>query len=167
MPLNKMLLRIKREYKDVMDDKAADIDIEPGDTLGHFIATISGPRDTPYEGGRFKVDMRLADDFPFKPTKLKFITPIYHPNISSQTGAICMDILKDGWSPIMTIKASLLSLIILLSSPVPDDPQDAQVASHYLRDYDDYVKTAAEWTAVRAKPEEPKEPKEFKELKEV
>ncbi|KAL0094477.1 hypothetical protein J3Q64DRAFT_1652421 [Phycomyces blakesleeanus] len=158
MPLSSMMVRIKREYKDVVNDKAADIEIEPGEKLGHFIATISGPRDTPYEGGRFKVDLQLADDFPFKPTKIKFITSIYHPNISSQTGAICMDILKDGWSPIMTIKASLLSLIILLSSPVPEDPQDAQVASHYLRDYDDYARTAAHWTAVHAIPERPKSP---------
>ena len=46
-----------------------------------------------------------------------------HPNISSQTGAICLDILKDEWSPALTLKTALLSLQALLASPAPDDPQ--------------------------------------------
>lgn len=55
-----------------------------------------------------------------------------HPNISSQSGAICLDILKDQWSPALSLKTALLSLQALLSSPVPDDPQDAVVAQQVL-----------------------------------
>lgn len=51
-----------------------------------------------------------------------------HPNISSQSGAICLDILKDQWSPALTLKTALLSVQALLSTPEPDDPQDAVVA---------------------------------------
>ncbi|GER54193.1 ubiquitin-conjugating enzyme family protein [Striga asiatica] len=51
-----------------------------------------------------------------------------HPNISSQSGAICLDILKDQWSPALTLKTALLSIQALLSAPEPDDPQDAVVA---------------------------------------
>ena len=46
-----------------------------------------------------------------------------HPNVSSANGAICLDILKDQWSPALTLKTALLSLQALLASPVPDDPQ--------------------------------------------
>eukprot|EP00494_Astrolonche_serrata_P003935 UN03945 len=62
---------------------------------------------------------------------MKFITKVWHPNVSSQTGAICLDILKTEWSPALTIRTALLSLQALLSCPEPNDPQDAQVAEQY------------------------------------
>ena len=39
--------------------------------------------DTPYEGGKFLVDIIIPPDYPFKPPKMKFDTKIWHPNISS------------------------------------------------------------------------------------
>ncbi|KAA8911203.1 hypothetical protein TRICI_003925 [Trichomonascus ciferrii] len=72
---------------------------------------------------------------PFKPPRMKFDTKIYHPNISSQTGAICLDILKDAWSPILTLKSSLISLQSLLQSPEPNDPQDAEAFRYWTQTY--------------------------------
>ena len=54
---------------------------------------------------------------------MRFITKVWHPNVSSASGAICLDILKDQWSPALTLKTALLSLQALLSSPEPADPQ--------------------------------------------
>ena len=85
-------------------------------------------KDTPYEGGIFNVDIHIPPDYPFKPPKMKFDTKIWHPNISSQTGAICLDILKNEWTPALTIRTALISLQALLCAPEPDDPQDAEVA---------------------------------------
>jgi ubiquitin-conjugating enzyme (huntingtin interacting protein 2) len=82
---------------------------------------------------------------------MRFITKIWHPNISSQTGAICLDILKDQWSPALTIKTALLSLQALLCSPEPDDPQDAEVANMYKRDRAKFDTTAKFWTETYAK----------------
>ena len=58
---------------------------------------------------------------------MKFLTKIWHPNISSDSGAICLDILKNEWSPALTVRTALISLQALLSAPEPDDPQDAVV----------------------------------------
>lgn len=83
---------------------------------------------------------------------MRFLTAIWHPNISSQTGAICLDILKDQWSPALTIKTALVSLQALLSTPEPDDPQDAQVASQYKTAYETWTRTAKFWTESYAMP---------------
>ena len=108
--------------------------------------TIKGPEDTPYSGGVFVVDIVITPDYPFSPPKMKFVTKgmgipeylsdchlmvlmyvVWHPNVSSVTGAICLDILKDQWSPALTLKTALLSLQALLCAPEPNDPQDAEV----------------------------------------
>ncbi|EGA75460.1 Ubc1p [Saccharomyces cerevisiae AWRI796] len=89
-------------------------------------------------------------EYPFKPPKMQFDTKVYHPNISSVTGAICLDILKNAWSPVITLKSALISLQALLQSPEPNDPQDAEVAQHYLRDRESFNKTAALWTRLYA-----------------
>jgi ubiquitin-conjugating enzyme (huntingtin interacting protein 2) len=81
---------------------------------------------------------------------MKFETRMWHPNVSSQTGAICLDILKDKWSPALTIKTALVSLQALLSAPEPDDPQDAEVANMFKSDKPKFERTAAEWTATYA-----------------
>ena len=77
---------------------------------------------------------------------------MWHPNISSANGAICLDILKNEWSPALTLRTALLSLQALLSCPNPDDPQDAQVAGQYKKNIKDFERTAAYWTATYAAP---------------
>ena len=62
---------------------------------------------------------------------MKFDTKIWHPNISSVTGAICLDILKNEWTPALTIRTALISLQALMCAPEPNDPQDAEVAKQY------------------------------------
>ena len=114
--------------------------------ISHLIGSLTGPADSPYEGGVWSVDIVLPRNYPFEAPKMKFTTPLWHPNISSQTGAICLDILKDAWSPALTVKTALLSLQALMCAPEPNDPQDAQVASQYKSDRKAFEKTAKEWT---------------------
>lgn len=61
-----------------------------------------GPGDSPYTGGVFFVNITFPPDYPFKPPKVTFSTKVYHPNVNSQ-GSICLDILKEQWSPALTI----------------------------------------------------------------
>jgi ubiquitin-conjugating enzyme (huntingtin interacting protein 2) len=117
----------------------------------HLLGQIKGPLGTVYEDGLFEIDIVIPQQYPFEPPKMKFLTKIWHPNISSQTGAICLDILKDQWSPALTIKTALLSLQALLCSPEPADPQDAEVARMYTADREQFDQTAKFWTETYAK----------------
>ena len=95
-------------------------------------------------------DIVIPDNYPFQPVKMKFITKVYHPNVSSASGAICLDILKDAWSPVLTLKSTLISLQSLLCSPEPRDPQDAEVAKHYMTSKSSFEDTARYWTMIYA-----------------
>lgn len=60
------------------------------DNLQHLIGSVPGPKDTPYEGGLFRVDIQLDAQYPFAPPKMRFMTRVWHPNVSSANGAICL-----------------------------------------------------------------------------
>jgi len=146
--------RLVKELAEVgKDDKTSGVKAVPTTkgNLRHLKGTIKGPQGTPYDGGVFDIDINIPKQYPFEPPKMKFITKIWHPNISSQTGAICLDILKDQWSPALTIKTALLSLQALICSPEPGDPQDAEVAKMYISDRENFDRTAKFWTDTYAK----------------
>ena len=114
--------------------------------LRHWKGHLKGPEDSVYENGVFQIDIKIPDKYPYIPPKMQFDTKIWHPNISSQTGAICLDILKDEWSPALTIRTALLSIQALLTAAEPDSPQDAVVASQYKQERAKFDKQAREWT---------------------
>ncbi|KAJ7063813.1 ubiquitin-conjugating enzyme/RWD-like protein [Mycena amicta] len=147
------LRRVNKEIADCKNDKTSNITIDLIDNSPfHLKGSFSGPEGTPYEGGLFQVDIVIPDSYPFQPVKMKFITKVYHPNVSSASGAICLDILKDAWSPVLTLKSTLISLQSLLCSPEPNDPQDAEVAKHYTTSRRSFEDTARYWTQTYAVP---------------
>jgi ubiquitin-conjugating enzyme (huntingtin interacting protein 2) len=140
--------RIAKEIADIHNDKLSQIVVEPagnGDDLTHLRGQFFGPPDTPYEGATYHVDIKIPSEYPFRPPNMKFETKIWHPNVSSQTGAICLDTLSSQWSPVLTIKSALISLQSLLSTPEPKDPQDAEVASMLIRNPAEFEHKAREW----------------------
>ena len=123
------LRRINKEHQQLCNDPPSNCSAGPIDgDMFHWTGTIIGPTDTPYAGGVFELSIHFPADYPFKPPKIRFKTPIYHCNISN-TGGICLDILKDKWSPALTISKVLLSLSSLLTDPNPDDPLVPEIAN--------------------------------------
>ncbi|CAD7697507.1 unnamed protein product [Ostreobium quekettii] len=103
-------------------------------SLQELEAQIEGPRGSDYEGGVFKLTVRVPDRYPFEPPEVRFVTPIYHPNIDTG-GRICLDILnmppKGGWRPSLNISTVLMSIGVLMTDPNPDDGLMADVAEEY------------------------------------
>ncbi|KAF5660603.1 ubiquitin-conjugating enzyme E2 [Fusarium circinatum] len=109
------------------------------------VADQTSQSDSPYSGGVFFLAIHFPTDYPFKPPKVNFTTRIYHPNINSN-GSICLDILRDQWSPALTISKVLLSICSMLTDPNPDDPLVPEIAHVYKTDRPRYEATAREWT---------------------
>ncbi|VAH65412.1 ubiquitin-conjugating enzyme E2-17 kDa-like isoform X1 [Triticum dicoccoides] len=138
--------RILKELKDLQKDPPTSCSAGPsGEDMFHWQATIMGPPDSPYAGGVFLVNIHFPPDYPFKPPKVSFKTKVFHPNINSN-GSICLDILKEQWSPALTISKVLLSICSLLTDPNPDDPLVPEIAHMYKTDRSKYETTARSWT---------------------
>merc|ERR1712146_2863 len=142
--------RIIKETQRLVSEPAPGISATPHESnLRYFDVIIAGPSSSPYEGGVFKLELFLSEDYPMAPPKVRFLTKIYHPNID-KLGRICLDILKDKWSPALQIRTVLLSIQALMSGPNPDDPLANDVAEHWKQDESGAIATAMEWTGLYA-----------------
>jgi len=144
------LRRLNNEFKEFKKDSISNISAYPiDDNLFEWEAIIIGPENTPYEQGLFKLNIYIPKDYPIKPPNVIFKTRIFHPNIN-HNGNICLDILKNSWNSSLTISKILLSICSLLNDPNTQDPLVPDIASLYEKDYNNYIKTAKEWTSIYA-----------------
>ncbi|GLJ54643.1 hypothetical protein SUGI_1173960 [Cryptomeria japonica] len=138
--------RIQKELTELKKDTSSSFTAGPvAEDIFHWQATIMGPAETPYSGGAFLLLLHFPKDYPFKPPKLTFQTKVYHPNINLN-GSVCLDILKEQWSPALTVSKVLLSVCCLLADPNPDDSLVPEIAHLYKSDRARYEDTARAWT---------------------
>ena len=140
------LNRLKYEFDLMKKMDSDDLNAYPkDDNMYVWDAFIYGKKNTPYEGGIFKLNIEFPNNYPFSPPIITFVTKIYHCNINN-SGGICLDILKDQWSPVLTINKILLSILSLLNDPNPNDPLVPEIAALYLNDYDKFFQIAQQYT---------------------
>lgn len=122
------------------------------DDIFRWRVTIIGPAKTPYEGGVFPAVLEFPDDYPDNPPKMKFLCPMYHPNIK-ETGEVCISILhppgediyeyedrSERWLPIHTVETIIISVISMLSDPNPESPENLDAARTYRNDKHEYMR---------------------------
>ena len=140
------LNRLKKELEDININPPANCSAGiVGDDMFCWQATIMGPVGSPYEGGIFYLKIEFPEDYPFKPPKITFITKIYHCNINN-AGNICLDILKEQWSPALTISKLLLSICSLMDDQNPNDPLMLDIANLYIHERHIFNERAKNYT---------------------
>jgi len=146
--MSSALKRITKEYADIQKDPPSNCSAGPdpkyNNDMHHWVAQILGPAKSPYEGGLFSLQIEFPKDYPFKPPKINFTTKVYHCNVNDK-GGICLDILKDNWSPALTISKVLLSICSLLTDPNPNDPLVPDIAKQLKTNKALHDRTAREW----------------------
>lgn len=145
------LRRIRKEIEDMKKNPPDNCSAGPSDENDLFVwrATIMGPEGSPYHGGIFNLSINIPADYPFKAPKIIFTTKIYHCNVNSN-GAICLDILKDNWSPALTISKALLSICSLMDDPNPNDPLVPDIANLFVKDRERHDQNARNFTTLHA-----------------
>ncbi|KAJ5076923.1 aminoacyltransferase e1 ubiquitin-activating enzyme-related [Anaeramoeba ignava] len=128
--------RLAKEYSKIQkSDNEFNISIDSNNIL-NWKAILKGPDETPFKNGNFEISIKCTDQYPMKPPKVFFNTPIFHPNIHFKTGEVCLDVLKANWSPAWDIFAICRAISLLLSHPEPDSPLNCD-AGNMLRAKDE------------------------------
>jgi ubiquitin-protein ligase len=142
--------RIKKELDELNLNPPCNCSAGPiADDLYKWQATIMGPEGSPYYGGIFFLNIDFPADYPFTCPRIVFKTPIYHCNINAN-GSICLDILKDKWSPALTISKVLLSICSLMDDPNPNDPLVTEIADLLKNDKKRHDENARRFTIIHA-----------------
>ncbi|BFZ04232.1 hypothetical protein BsWGS_07271 [Bradybaena similaris] len=146
--------RMKRELELFSNTPPSGISCVPSnDRLDVLSAQIIGPQETPFEGGIFQLEIQIPDRYPFEPPRIRFLTPIYHPNIDT-SGRICLDTLKlppkGAWRPCLNLSTVLMMIRVLLEEPGSEDPLMTDIWQEFRYDYTTYTEKAKQWTRQHA-----------------
>uniref|UniRef100_A0A7S1THQ6 UBC core domain-containing protein n=1 Tax=Compsopogon caeruleus TaxID=31354 RepID=A0A7S1THQ6_9RHOD len=147
----------KRREMDVVKLMMADYDVQMGseDSMSELFVRFRGPKDTPYEGGTWKVRVELPDAYPFKSPSIGFVHRLYHPNVDEVSGSVCLDVINQTWSPMFDlINIFEVFLPQLLTYPNPSDPLNAGAAELLLKDPNLYNQRVREFVEKYAKAED-------------
>jgi ubiquitin-protein ligase len=138
--------RVLREFRDIMASPVPGWTVFVSESDFNSWKVILSDVPGSYQGGTWLLTVDFPPGYPFQAPSIRFITPIYHCNISS-AGRLCLDVLKDAWNPGLTVAKIFMSISSLMLSPNPDDPLDAFKAQVCRDNPTAYQAAIAEHTA--------------------
>ena len=144
------------DYKQLESDPPEGIDASPLDPVNPLLwrACLFGPSDCEWEGAVLPLQLSFPPNYPLKPPHVRFTVRVFHPNVFAD-GGVCLDLLQDRWSPVLTVASVLQSLQSLLCDPNVASPANAEAANLWTTDKKEYrkrVRACVAGEAARATP---------------
>eukprot|EP00188_Purpureofilum_apyrenoidigerum_P002425 Plantae.Rhodophyta-Purpureofilum_apyrenoidigerum.ctg25030.p1 GENE.Plantae.Rhodophyta-Purpureofilum_apyrenoidigerum.ctg25030~~Plantae.Rhodophyta-Purpureofilum_apyrenoidigerum.ctg25030.p1 ORF type:complete len:183 (-),score=52.74 Plantae.Rhodophyta-Purpureofilum_apyrenoidigerum.ctg25030:330-878(-) len=131
----------RRRDHDIMKLRMADFDVSFLDERRpwEFYVKFKGPKETPYEGGTWKVHVELPPTYPYNSPSVGFVNRMYHPNVDESSGSICLDVINQSWSPMYDLM-NIFEVFLpqLLTYPNPSDPLNSEAAKLQMDDIHTY-----------------------------
>lgn len=141
-------LRSAREFEMLTKNAPVGITLHSTNPATEWTVHVAGPADTPYQKGTFDLEVKF-DNYPFKPPKVLFKTPIFHPNVSDK-GEICADIYEKDWAPTKKMQDVFNIIRTMLLSPNLETPLNEEAGKLCRENKEEFNKKAAEHTAKHA-----------------
>eukprot|EP00200_Dunaliella_tertiolecta_P005626 CAMPEP_0202350990 /NCGR_PEP_ID=MMETSP1126-20121109/7829_1 /ASSEMBLY_ACC=CAM_ASM_000457 /TAXON_ID=3047 /ORGANISM="Dunaliella tertiolecta, Strain CCMP1320" /LENGTH=182 /DNA_ID=CAMNT_0048943047 /DNA_START=112 /DNA_END=660 /DNA_ORIENTATION=+ len=124
------------------------------ENMSEFYVSFKGPKDSPYEGGEWKVHVELPEAYPYKSPSIGFVNRIFHPNVDETGGSVCLDVINQTWSPMFDlINVFEVFLPQLLLYPNPADPLNGEAAALLMREPQLYNQKVKDYVQRFARPE--------------
>ena len=92
-----------------------------------------------WKGGTYSFQFNFPPNYPFKAPKMKCVEKIYHPNIDSE-GHVCVSVLREDYSPVLSLNHFIQSLLFILYTPNLSDPLEEHIAILYQSNYEKFVR---------------------------
>ncbi|QRW16029.1 ubiquitin-conjugating enzyme [Rhizoctonia solani] len=116
------------------------------DNMQEFYVMFSGPEETAFAGGVWKIHVELPDQYPYKSPSIGFMNKIFHPNIDELSGSVCLDVINQTWSPMFDMINIFESFLPqLLRYPNPSDPLNGEAAALLMREPKNYEAKVREY----------------------
>ena len=145
--MNKSSKRLENEFKALTSKPVCNciVELPEPNNLHKWIVHMPGPEGCAYEGAVFSISFVFPDNYPFKHPDVKFITPMYHPNIKKETGEICMDVFASSWSPTQKVQDIIEKLVSMIKSPSTSTPLEPEICQLYINNHSAFEKKVKEF----------------------
>ena len=136
-------IRLQKDLEEMAQNSDAKVMFPNPNDIMHFHVRIR-PVSGIWANHNFDFKFDIEEDWPIQRPLIHILTKVWHPNIDEE-GSICLDVIRERYSPVYTISKIVESLLFLFINPNPYSPLNEEAAMQFINSMDEFKKTANEY----------------------